>query len=227
MKKNKIITLAIAAVATISIIAGSTYAWFVDKADVLPVNVETAKIAVCTTSLEGDINKLPGESVIVNKIPGSVKNTGTRNGIVEVSFNDNISAKLAQAPDAAFAGDYINEAGVWKFSPSRLEQVLTMEMKEGTFESKGWVKVGDKYYAQAYSDDYADLGELHVNIGKELGGFYKDPATGVQSLSRQFEQGTVFTVGYKAKIVQCTEAAIVDTYGQTVASALPKTWYEN
>lgn len=229
MGKNKLLALALVIVTTICLAVGVTYSWFVDKAKVTEVNVSTGLISICLTPLIGDYNKLPGESVWVNPLDGLILNKGTRNAIIELSFDGNISAQLAtgQFPEAKFAADYINTAGVWNFGPTRLSKVASMEMKDGTYEANGWVKIGNKYYGLIKVSNVIAPGKIYLNIKNELGGLYKDPDNSfIQSDSRQFEQGTIFHVSYTITGVQATKQAIVDNFGSTVANTVPSNWYD-
>lgn len=215
MKKNKLISLSVAAVTTMVLLSGVTYAWFVDQTDVAPVDVSTGTIKITGQALTGATNTLPGDKILLNNNASAITQAGSREAIVEISFEDQIVGTLAagQTPTAALAGDYAN--GV--FSDARIAQVVSLTM-EPTATSSNFVEVDGKFYASLpiASGSTVTLGDVFLNIDGELGG-NKMPGP---SADRKFEMNSNFSVKYSATAVQNTKEAVVDVFGQDAANAI-------
>jgi len=89
---KKATTMAIAAVASLSLVSGGIFAWFVARNDAEAVNVGTGTIVISSTQLISNdpVHTLPGDVILLNDpaegANNDLINSGTRNMIVELSM---------------------------------------------------------------------------------------------------------------------------------------------
>lgn len=231
MKKNKIGTIAVASVVSLALLSGGVYAWFVSQKVAAAVDVSTGDIQIAELQpLTGDTNMVPGDILVLNQNdPAKIENTGSRNAIVELSWEDENfkafldPAKISDAMADTHASDY--DASTGQFTAERTREVIKAEFIDAV-QQYGWDEYTDattgetKFYKVVDSGDTEDIGLIELEILGELGGLAYDDYGQGPSDDRQYEQGSTFEVAYTAKAVQATEGAVADYLGQDVASHL-------
>lgn len=243
MKKSRLSSLAVAAIATVAVTAGLALAWFVttEKPTGIDVSAGTIEIEATGFGFQATNDMLPGETYKIegtstNK--GTIENVGSREAIVEVNVGSAFKGYITQeglrhgaswdpiqAP-GNFPGDYKAtddpNKGEFLFEASRLAQVA-----EASIDTAGtkWIEVNKNYYTRLDGSKTAnstharsiDLVGLQITLLDELGGLVGQGAA--ETANRQFEQASYFELAFTIKAVQATNAAIADEFGTDVRDA--------
>jgi len=250
MKKSKLSSLAVAAIATVAVTAGLAFAWFVttEQASGIDVTAGTIEMDVAWPSAINGGNKLPGESIDVGNT--SIRNTGTREAILRVNVADSFrgfitnrgveigkvaydrgvtTQDLVATFNTSTRTDYVAVPNpgtaqadrVFEIQKDRLAEIASASFDEGG--ATGWLKCSDgNYYARLDPQNTITISNLKIELSGELGGLVGQNAA--ETPSRQFEQYSQFELNYTIKAVQATQAAVADEFGPIV-SEFPTAWF--
>jgi len=243
MKKSKLSSLSVAAIATVAVTAGLAFAWFVttEQSSGIDVSAGTIEMEVQGPAYTINQNMLPGESQVIGTAGQTIKNTGTREAIVRLNFGDAFKGYLTNrgvqigldayhdkddiVTSIGATGDYTDIRGTaaatndraYEINKTRLDAVAAATID--TTVNTAWRLCSDgNYYTRLEPAQSVAMTGLTITLKDELGGVVGQGAA--ESESRQYEQASQFELNYIIKAVQATNAAIADEFSPQVRDDL-------
>jgi len=239
MKKSKLSSLSVAAIATVAVTAGLAFAWFVttEQSSGIDVSAGTIEMEVQGPAYTINQNMLPGESQVIGTAGQTIRNTGTREAIVRLNFGDAFKGYLTNRgvqigldaywdkDDIVKTGDYTLITGhgtaptdrAYEISKARLDAVAAATID--TTVNTAWRLCSDgNYYTRLEPAQSVAMTGLTITLKDELGGVVGQGAA--ETESRQYEQASQFELNYIIKAVQATNAAIADEFSPTIEAEL-------